>query len=306
MRYYLKKYFNILELPETATQDQIKRQYRKLALRYHPDRNGGDDQRFLEVKEAYEILTGKQQVVSNEAKTESTSRSTSQNRKKSTEERVKEAKQRQKDQAYKEHIENENYFRKITSGWKWKSIKFAAFLSILVCSMLIVDLFLAPRMESVRITGFQDRSIGGIDAKDKLKKYYLENGESYYVEQMLYLQMYDADVALAKSRIFRNELYFTYLNFNITPEETYTFEAYLDIIKSTQIGKEFKIQFTLGSHVYILIPIFLIPVIIILFKRRTYFFTLGYYLSLYLSIPLLLLYLFIENRWLHLVTFGFY
>ena len=103
----MKKYYNILELPDNATQDQIKRQYRRLALRYHPDRNGGDDQRFLEVKEAYEVLTGKINLVQNEVKQESTSRSTSANRQKRTEERIKEAKPRQKDQAYKEHIENE-------------------------------------------------------------------------------------------------------------------------------------------------------------------------------------------------------
>jgi len=300
----LKKYYNILELPDNATQDQIKRQYRRLALRYHPDRNGGDDQRFLEVKEAYEVLTGKINLVQNEVKQESTSRSTSANRQKSTEERIKEAKQRQKDQAYKEHIENEKYFQKITSGWKWKLIKSAAFLSIFLCTMLTVDLFLPSRMETVRIIGYNDQSIGGIDATDKLKKYFLENGDAYYAEQMLMLQMYDADIALAKSRIFRNEQYFTYLNLNFRPEEIHSEEDLLILVTRIPKDNEFKIQFTLGSHVYLLIPIFLIPIVIMLFKRRTYFFTLGYYLSLYLSIPLILLYLIVENRWIYLITFG--
>lgn|GEM_PF-4842681 len=300
----MKKYYNILELPDNATQDQIKRQYRRLALRYHPDRNGGDDQRFLEVKEAYEVLTGKINLVQNEVKQESTSRSTSANRQKSTEERIKEAKQRQKDQAYKEHIENEKYFQKITSGWKWKLIKSAAFLSIFLCTMLTVDLFLPSRMETVRIIGYNDQSIGGIDATDKLKKYFLENGDAYYAEQMLMLQMYDADIALAKSRIFRNEQYFTYLNLNFRPEEIHSEEDLLILVTRIPKDNEFKIQFTLGSHVYLLIPIFLIPIVIMLFKRRTYFFTLGYYLSLYLSIPLILLYLIVENRWIYLITFG--
>ena len=52
--------YSVLELDETATQDEIKKAYRKLAKRYHPDANPGDakaEERFKEVSEAYEILT---------------------------------------------------------------------------------------------------------------------------------------------------------------------------------------------------------------------------------------------------------
>jgi DnaJ-class molecular chaperone len=36
--------------------DEIKKQYRKLAMQYHPDRNSGDDKQFKEVQAAYELL----------------------------------------------------------------------------------------------------------------------------------------------------------------------------------------------------------------------------------------------------------
>src|ERR1700722_11560888 len=53
-------YYNILEVARTATQEEIKKAYRKQALKFHPDRNPGDseaEKRFKEVSEAYEILS---------------------------------------------------------------------------------------------------------------------------------------------------------------------------------------------------------------------------------------------------------
>lgn len=54
-----KDYYEILGIPRTATQEEIKRAYRKLAFKYHPDRNPGDkeaEERFKEIAEAYDVL----------------------------------------------------------------------------------------------------------------------------------------------------------------------------------------------------------------------------------------------------------
>jgi DnaJ-class molecular chaperone len=45
--------FEILEIPETATPEQIKRAYRRLAAMHHPDR-GGDAAAFTRIRKAYE------------------------------------------------------------------------------------------------------------------------------------------------------------------------------------------------------------------------------------------------------------
>ncbi len=55
-----KDYYEILGVPKTATEDEIKRAYRKLAHQYHPDKNGGDDKKFKEINEAYQILGNKE------------------------------------------------------------------------------------------------------------------------------------------------------------------------------------------------------------------------------------------------------
>jgi curved DNA-binding protein len=55
-----KDYYKILEVEKGASQDEIKKAYRKLALKYHPDRNKDDksaEERFKEVGEAYAVLS---------------------------------------------------------------------------------------------------------------------------------------------------------------------------------------------------------------------------------------------------------
>ncbi|MEO7245866.1 MAG: molecular chaperone DnaJ, partial [Rubrivivax sp.] len=57
-----RDYYEILGLPKNASDDDIKKAYRKLAMKFHPDRNQADDgkkaeEKFKEAKEAYEVLS---------------------------------------------------------------------------------------------------------------------------------------------------------------------------------------------------------------------------------------------------------
>lgn len=51
-----RDYYEVLGVSKSATVEEIKRAYRKLAHKYHPDKGGGDEAKFKEVGEAYEIL----------------------------------------------------------------------------------------------------------------------------------------------------------------------------------------------------------------------------------------------------------
>lgn len=52
----MNNYYNILGVSKTASQDEIKRAYRRKAHQYHPDKGGGDDAKFKEINEAYQVL----------------------------------------------------------------------------------------------------------------------------------------------------------------------------------------------------------------------------------------------------------
>jgi DnaJ-class molecular chaperone len=53
-------YYDILGIKKTATQAEIKQSFRKLALRYHPDKNKNSEEskkKFMQIVEAYEVLS---------------------------------------------------------------------------------------------------------------------------------------------------------------------------------------------------------------------------------------------------------
>jgi molecular chaperone DnaJ len=52
-------YYELLGVPKTASQDEIKKAFHKLAHKYHPDK-GGDEKKFKEINEAYQVLSDQQ------------------------------------------------------------------------------------------------------------------------------------------------------------------------------------------------------------------------------------------------------
>ncbi|MBL4862539.1 MAG: J domain-containing protein, partial [Crocinitomicaceae bacterium] len=121
-----RKYYKILGLEPGASEQALRKSYRRLVMKYHPDRNQapGAEEKFIAITEAYEILTGKKAIpTTRKSKTKTTATPEQQK-----EERVKEARARYQEQVYREYVENEQYFQKLTSGPKWKTMRISAFV----------------------------------------------------------------------------------------------------------------------------------------------------------------------------------
>jgi DnaJ-class molecular chaperone len=58
-----KNYHKILGIKKDASEEEIKKAYRKLALEFHPDRNkdASAEEKFKEINEAYAVLSGKEE-----------------------------------------------------------------------------------------------------------------------------------------------------------------------------------------------------------------------------------------------------
>ena len=55
-----KDYYKILDVSKDASQDEIKKAFRKKAMQHHPDREGGDEAKFKEINEAFQVVGDKE------------------------------------------------------------------------------------------------------------------------------------------------------------------------------------------------------------------------------------------------------
>ena len=53
-------YYGVLGVEKNSSPAEIKKNFRKLSLQYHPDKNNGDYKKFKEINEAYQILSDKE------------------------------------------------------------------------------------------------------------------------------------------------------------------------------------------------------------------------------------------------------
>ena len=274
----LKRYYDLLGLPETATQNEVRKKYRSLAMRLHPDKNPSKEAQyqFIKITEAYEIVIGK--------KEKPTQRKKSSSPKARQEDRVKEARKRYEDQKRKEAIENERYYQSLINGKGWKFIKLNALIGLVLSLLLISDHFLPPIYEEDRIAAYSldvYRAVGG----KSISLIKTEEGKEFWIENMNYtLYAYFPEIYVERSRIFRDPIHI--------------------ISKQKTKNESFKAYYTFYASSIPTVLLFLIPFFTILYKRRTVFFTLFWHLSVYLSGATIVFFLITNNHWLHLLTFG--
>ena len=279
----LKKYYSRLGLSETANSEDIRRQFRKLAMKYHPDKNQseGAQEEFLKITEAYEILTGKRKIEnSRESKRTGSARP-------QQKERVREARRRHYEQVIKEQEETEIYFKGLLKSRGWKVVTRSSILGAILSLCLILDLFLPHHYSQDRMSHYaMDIYSSGQTIEKRVSLVRTAKNEEYWIEELDY------------------PFYGQYPDFFV--QKSWIFQDPTNLV-SIQHGKFalYAVHYTYFSFFYLMIPVFLIPAFTWYYKRKTITFTILYYLSLYLSTSLMLLFLISDLHWLHLLTLGF-
>ena len=277
----LKKYFDILGLPENASPQEIRKQFRSLAMRYHPDKNTtlNAKDKFLQLTEAYEILIGKKN-----APVELTARNRAK-KEKSNEERMREAKKKHFDQLYKEQQENERYFKSLFTGRKWRILKKTSILGPILSLLLVLDMFLPNHYENDKILTFE-QILPSDNALQQNSLVRTEKGNSYWISGINYALYSELPaVLIERSWLFH------------IPKKVFAMQR----LATTS----YSVHFTFLSEFFVVCLLFCLPLFVRIYKKKTVLYTVLYHVSLYLSTALMIWFLVWEDHWAHLLVLGF-
>ncbi len=276
----MKKFFDTLGLPMDADQQAIKKQYRKLAMRIHPDKNPSPEAKslFIKITEAYNFLSSQNSnqpgIIADRKK------------EKTREERIKEAQIRFYNQQQKEKEENERYFQSLFKGKKWQLIKGISIPALIVACLLIIDLILPNKFEQTEIKFFKKE-------QELSRNNYRFTGEFTTASQDSYfLKTLDYSLINNATEIQIEHTFLFHLPIKIHANQGYYYSTH-------------ELIFNFYWGIFPVIFVLFLPILVRYFRFRTAFYTLLYYVTLYVSPTFFTLFLISDDHWAHLVTLGY-
>jgi|GEM_PF-816586 len=279
----LTSYYQRLGLTSSASLTDVKKAYRKLAFKYHPDHNGHNDaeKQFVLIQEAYNIITeyiatGKRPKTSQElsveafwaqAKREAEQRQRAR-RKRPTPSDLKKAYEKKKKE--KEQKDQELYnavYHKFCNSWRITYVKSLSILLLFVACSIVYDMLALPYAEMTKASCqefFIDNSGGFVDI----------DGTSYRVSPEIY-----------------------YATMNSLPLIIYRTPLYGDIsaIRATSPQDAINYPASMVTYGAFTVFLFLIPSLIFFYKKPSFNFTFFFiHYSMYVA-PSLLCYFMVSD-----------
>jgi len=287
-----KRYFDILGIAPTEDEKIIKKAYRKQALKYHPDKNPSKDaaHQFLLISEAYDALMTKSWQKSTTRGKQYDFNDFTQQAKHTKEELLKErmrkARARYEYLKRKEAEETEQYYQAISNGRAWWQFKLIMIGCTLFAVIFILDKLLLPSHweQDVATHGNRIMAYGGM-AENRVVPVITKNNEKFWVKSSNYgIIDRNVELVLQKSFIFHDI------------KAIWVFEDK----EWHRITTDFSVMGT-----FPIVPIILlIPLITFLIRGRTLTYSLLFNVSFYMYGIILVVLLYLNDRWAHLLTMG--
>lgn len=277
-----KKYLDILNLPENTNPQEIKRQFRKLAKKYHPDANPSNNeshQTFILLKEAHDYLIAHPMeqkpfipVADNPSKEAIRM------------ERIRQAKERLNKLKEREEEELRKNFEKKTSGKQWEIFKLFAIISSICGIILLLEPLLPKITTSTQLTEISNQ-FGGLFSNNVIL-IKTKDHQSIFIDASLLIESLESDkLTIKKSFFFKDVL-------SVSQESKSSKTTYLPDFSITRIYPLIALLFFLPLYTYKK-------------KEPSLGFLFIYKLNLYFLSIFFILFLISGNRWLHLLTLGF-
>ncbi len=278
-----KKYLDILNLSENTTPQEIKRQFRFLAKKHHPDTNPSDKEShkmFILLKEAHDYL------IANPLKNKPfIPVSDTPSKEAIRMERIRQARERLNRVKQREAEELKKYFEKKTSGTQWKVFKIFALLSTICGCLLLIEPILPTLKTETKLAEISNQ-FGGLFS-DNVVLIKTSDEHNMFLDATLLGESLETDkVVIEESFFFKNIL-------SLSQDSKNVRTTYLPDFSITRVYPLIALLFFLPFYTYKK-------------KELSLGFLFMYKLNLYFLSIFFLLFLLTGNRWLHLITLGFF